>query len=137
MESLKMWAKSTVNGQRVPLALQAAVAAGVLLSSSPRRGPGREYVPVATLMVLIISVHTGMDAFSLGYAVQMGMGLLVGLTVNVRIFPPLKLEDSRAGFSRGRRVLIDQLEDVAAALVEQWPPFMRPGKAIEPIHVVC
>lgn len=104
------------------ITISLAVGLGVLLSSSPRLGPGREYVPVATLMVLIIDGHTGVDAFSLGYAVQMGMGVVVGLIVNVTIFPPLKLEDARAGISRGRGVLVDQLEDVAVALVEQWPP---------------
>lgn len=98
-----------------------AVGVGVLLAGLPRLGAGREYVPIATLLVLIIG---GQDAetFSLGYGIQMGLGVLVGLAVNVTIFPPLKLDAARLRISRGRNALINQLEDVARALVEQWPP---------------
>ncbi|WP_157375036.1 FUSC family protein [Arthrobacter alpinus] len=99
-----------------------AVGLGVLLAGSPRLGAGREYVPVATLLVLIIDGQSGVDAFSVGYAVQMGMGVLVGLAVNVAIFPPLTHGAALAQISRGREVLIRQLQDMAKALVEQWPP---------------
>lgn len=98
-----------------------AVGLGVLLAGQPRLGAGREYVPVATLLVLIIGGRNA-DAFSFGYAIQMGLGVVVGLVVNVTIFPPLTLDAARLRISRGRNVLIGQLEDVAKALAEQWPP---------------
>ncbi|MGP9501127.1 FUSC family protein [Specibacter sp. AOP5-B1-6] len=103
------------------VSISVAVGIGVLLAGLPRLGAGREYVPVATLLVLIIG---GQDAetFSLGYGIQMGLGVLVGLAVNVTIFPPLKLDAARLRISRGRNALMSQLEDVARALVEQWPP---------------
>lgn len=98
-----------------------AVGVGVLLAGQPRLGAGKEYVPVATLLVLIIG-GSNADAFSAGYALQMGLGVVVGLVINVTIFPPLTLDDARLHISRGRQVLIGQLEDMAKALTEQWPP---------------
>ncbi len=103
------------------ISISLAVGLGVLLGGSPRLGAGRDYVPVATLLVLIIGGRQA-DAFSFGYALQMGLGVLVGLGVNVTIFPPLALDAARARISRARVVLIDHLEDAAAALVEEWPP---------------
>ena len=103
------------------VSISLAVGLGVLLAGQPRLGAGREYVPVATLLVLIIGGRNA-DAFSLGYAGQMGLGVVVGLAVNVTIFPPLTFDAARLQISRGRNVLISQLEDVAKALVEQWPP---------------
>ncbi len=104
------------------ITISVAVGLGVLLAGVPRLGAGRDYVPVATLLVLLIDGPKGVDAFSIGYAVQMAMGVAVGLTVNVTLFPPLSLDAARARISRGRFVLIEQLEDVAKALVEAWPP---------------
>lgn len=99
-----------------------AVGAGVLLSGLPRLGAGRDYVPVATLLVLIIGGSSEADTFSLGYGLQMGLGVVVGLLVNVGIFPPLALDAAQAQIRRARGILADQLEDAAAALTEQWPP---------------
>jgi uncharacterized membrane protein YgaE (UPF0421/DUF939 family) len=98
-----------------------AVGLGVLLAALPRLGAGREYVPVATLLVLIIGGQNA-DSFSVGYGVQMALGVVVGLVVNVTIFPPLTLDAARDRISRGRAVLINQLVEAAQALVEQWPP---------------
>lgn len=101
--------------------ISVAVGLGVLLAGQPRLGAGRDYVPVATLLVLIIG-GSNADAFSTGYAIQMGLGIMVGLVINVTIFPPLMLDAARLRISRGRNVLISQLEDMAKALIEQWPP---------------
>lgn len=103
------------------LTISLAVGASVLLASLPRLGAGREYVPVATLLVLIIG-GSHADVFSLGYALQMGLGVLVGLIVNLTVFPPLTLDSARGRIHRLRSILIDQLEEAAAALVERWPP---------------
>ncbi|MEV8144962.1 FUSC family protein [Specibacter sp. NPDC078709] len=103
------------------LSISLAVGAGVLLAGLPRLGAGRDYVPVATLLVLIIGGNNA-DAFSAGYGLQMALGVLVGLVVNVSIFPPVVLDVAQARIARARDILIDQLDDAAAALVEQWPP---------------
>lgn len=49
----------------------------------------------------------------------MALGVVVGLVVNVTIFPPLTLDAARDRISRARAVLINQLEEAALALVEQ------------------
>ncbi|WP_146070358.1 aromatic acid exporter family protein [Arthrobacter sp. GMC3] len=103
------------------VSISVAVGVGVLLAGQTRLGAGGEYVPVATLLVLIIGGRDA-DAFSVGYAIQMGLGVVVGLIVNVTIFPPLTLDAARLRISRGRLVLSSQLEDMAKALTEQWPP---------------
>ncbi|AIX99916.1 hypothetical protein ART_0318 [Arthrobacter sp. PAMC 25486] len=103
------------------LSISLAVGAGVLLAGLPRLGAGSDYVPVATLLVLIIGGNNA-DAFSLGYGLQMALGVLVGLVVNVSIFPPVVLDAAQARIARARGTLIDQLDDAAAALIEQWPP---------------
>lgn len=104
------------------VSISLAVGAGVLLAGLPRLGAGRDYVPVATLLVLIIGGTSEAEVFSLGYGVQMGLGVVVGLLVNVTIFPPLALDAAQAQIQRARIVLIEQLEDAATALTEQWPP---------------
>lgn len=103
------------------LTISIAIGLGVLLSGVPRLGAGRDYVPVATLLVLILG-GTNAESFSVGYAVQMGFGVLVGLLINVVIFPPLAYDTARARISSARLILIGQLKDVAAALGEEWPP---------------
>ena len=103
------------------ISISLAVGAGVLLAGLPRLGAGRDYVPVATLLVLVIG-GSQPESFSLGYGVQMGFGIVVGLLVNLSIFPPLALDAAQARIHRARSILIEQLDDAAAALVEQWPP---------------
>lgn len=103
------------------LTISFAVGLGVLLAGLPRLGAGREYVPIATLLVLIIGGQNA-ETFSVGYGVQMALGVLVGLAVNVTIFPPLTLDAAAEQISRGRNALITQLLDAASALVEKWPP---------------
>ncbi|MFC8302720.1 aromatic acid exporter family protein [Specibacter sp. NPDC057265] len=104
------------------ITISVAVGAGVLLGGVPRLGAGRDYVPVATLLVLIIGGSSRAEVFSLGYGLQMGLGVVVGLVVNGTIFPPLALDAAQAQIRRARKVLADQLKDAAAALTEQWPP---------------
>lgn len=103
------------------LSISVSVGLGVLLAGLPRLGDGREYVPVATLLVLIIGGQNA-ETFSVGYGVQMALGVVVGLAVNVTIFPPLTLDAAREEISRGRNALRTQLRDAAKALVEEWPP---------------
>ncbi|MGA7205292.1 MAG: FUSC family protein [Specibacter sp.] len=103
------------------VSISLAVGVGVLLAGVKSLGAGREYVPVATLLVLIVGGRQA-DDFSFGYAAQMGLGVLVGLLINVTVFPPLSLDAAQLSISRGRNVLIRQLEDAAKALVEKWPP---------------
>ncbi|WAP53033.1 aromatic acid exporter family protein [Arthrobacter sp. ATA002] len=61
------------------------VGLGVLLAGIPRLGAGKDYLPVAALFVLVLGGDDP-DGYSLGYAVQMLVGVAVGLTVNAVVF---------------------------------------------------
>ncbi|PPG48772.1 MULTISPECIES: aromatic acid exporter family protein [unclassified Rathayibacter] len=97
------------------------VGIGVVLSGTGWFGAGREYVPMAALFVLIIG---GADAedYSLGYLVQMAVGVVVGLLVNVVVAPGLTVEAASARIDAFQRELAEHLRQLAAALEETWPP---------------
>lgn len=94
-----------------------AVGLGVLLAGIRRLGAGAEYVPVAAVFVLILG---GQDAegYSAGFLVQMSVGVVIGLLVNVTVFPPLDFRTARLQLDRLQGVVVDYLEDVAAELAE-------------------
>ncbi|MGG5174334.1 FUSC family protein [Pseudarthrobacter sp. J1763] len=103
------------------ITISLAVGLGVLLSGHHRLGAGREYVPMAVLFVLIVGGQNA-DDYSIGYLVQMALGVVVGLAVNLTILPPIRLNAALSHTSRGRGVLVQQLRDMASALVGHWPP---------------
>jgi uncharacterized membrane protein YgaE (UPF0421/DUF939 family) len=94
---------------------------GVLVAGLPRLGAGRDWVPMAALFVLLVG---GSDAgdYSLGYAVQMAVGVLVGITVNFLLIPPLNFNAVGRSLQQLQSDLADQLEEMAEALLEDWPP---------------
>ncbi|SEB36712.1 FUSC family protein [Microbacterium hydrocarbonoxydans] len=101
--------------------IPAVVGIGVLVSGTGWFGVGREYVPMAALFVLIIGGENA-DEYSLGYLVQMGVGVVVGLVVNVVIAPaPLTLA-AAARVEAFRLQLSEHLHDIGAAVSESWPP---------------
>jgi hypothetical protein len=105
------------NAASVPL----AVGIGVLLGGLRGLGAGRDYVPIAALFVLVIGgAHA--DDYSFGYVVQTGVGMAIGILVNLLIVPPLRLRESANEIIRLRRNIADNLDDMANALVESWPP---------------
>lgn len=101
--------------------IPAVVGIGVLVSGTGWFGVGREYVPMAALFVLIIGGQNA-DEYSLGYLVQMGVGVIVGLIVNVVIAPaPLTLA-AAARVDAFRAQLGEHLHDIGSAVSESWPP---------------
>ncbi|TJY68887.1 FUSC family protein [Arthrobacter sp. CAU 1506] len=94
---------------------------GVLVAGLPRLGAGRDWVPMAALFVLLVG---GSDAgdYSLGYAVQMAVGVLVGITVNFLLIPPLNFSAVGRSLQQLQSDLAGQLEEIAEALLEDWPP---------------
>ncbi|MDK1359177.1 aromatic acid exporter family protein [Arthrobacter sp. zg-Y1219] len=97
------------------------VGVGVLLAGIPKLGAGREYLPMAALFVLVMGGDDP-DGYSTGYAVQMLVGVAVGLTVNAAIFPPLHLSGAVNGLKSLRLSLARQLKEMGAAISETWPP---------------
>ncbi|UYO95800.1 aromatic acid exporter family protein [Microbacterium sp. M28] len=101
------------------LALVAGV--GVLLSGTGWFGVGREYVAVAAVFVLVIG---GQDAemYSLGYLVQMAVGLGVGLAVNLLIAPGTFSATAKAKVSAYQSAVAEHLAGIGDALEGPWPP---------------
>jgi uncharacterized membrane protein YccC len=97
------------------------VGIGVVLSGTGWFGSGREYVPMAALFVLIIG-GANAEEYSLGYLVQMGVGVIVGLAVNVLIAPSLTTGTASARVTQFQRALVSHLHDMGTALSESWPP---------------
>jgi len=101
--------------------IPAVVGIGVLVSGTGWFGVGREYVPMAALFVLIIGGQNA-DDYSIGYLVQTGVGVVVGLLVNLVIAPaPLTLA-AAAKVDAFRRQLSEHLHDIGSAVSESWPP---------------
>ncbi|WP_146070490.1 aromatic acid exporter family protein [Arthrobacter sp. 08Y14] len=94
---------------------------GVLLAGIPKLGAGRDYLPMAALFVLVVGIDDP-DGYSLGYTVQMLVGVVVGLTINAVVFPPLHLSGAVDGLASLRLSLARQLKDMGQAISESWPP---------------
>ena len=97
------------------------VGLGTLIAGMRWIKAGGEYVPVAALFVLIIGGPNA-DSYSLGYLVQMSVGVAVGLLVNLAIFPPLRTGTAVLRLGEFRALLARHLDEMAEALVESWPP---------------
>jgi uncharacterized membrane protein YgaE (UPF0421/DUF939 family) len=97
------------------------VGIGVILSGSGWFGAGREYVPMAALFVLIIG---GQDAetYSLGYLVQMAVGVVTGLLINVLVAPTLSSGAAAARISAFQREVAQRLREVGDAVESDSPP---------------
>lgn len=104
-----------------PLTVALVMGLGVLLGGLPRIGMGRDWIPTAALLVLLVG-GSNPDDFSFGYLIQMGVGVAVGIAVNFVIFPPLHFNAAAASLGELRLALGRQLTDMGAALRENWPP---------------
>ena len=103
------------------LTISLAVGVGAAIAATGWFGASREYIPVTALFVLIVGGPNA-DGYSIGYLVQMTLGILVGLAVNLVFFPPLAFEAVGHQLARFRATLAGQLSDVADALTDSWPP---------------
>jgi len=103
------------------LTMSLAVGLGALIAATGWFGANREYIPVTVLFVLIIGGPDA-DDYSLGYLEQATLGIVVGLLVNLLVFPALTHNAVDQQLSNFRRVLADHLADIAEALAESWPP---------------
>ncbi|MDQ0075792.1 FUSC family protein [Arthrobacter oryzae] len=104
-----------------PVTVAIVMGLGVLLAGLPRLGAGRDWIPTAALLVLLVGGNNP-DDFSFGYLVQMGVGVVVGIAVNVLVFPPLHFKAAALSLAELRWALAKQLSDMGAAMREKWPP---------------
>ena len=108
-------------GSPTPLTVGVVMAFGVILAGLPRIGAGRDWIPTAALLVLLVGGHNP-DQFSFGYLLQMAAGVTVGIVVNLLVFPPLHFRAAELSIAELRLALAQQLWDMAKALKESWPP---------------
>lgn len=108
-------------GRPSPLTVAVVMGLGILLAGLPRLGVGRDWIPTAALLVLLVGGHNP-DDFSFGYLLQMGTGVAVGIAVNLLIFPPLHFNAVAVSVADSRRALAHQISDMAEAVEEKWPP---------------
>lgn len=108
-------------GEPATLTVSLAVGLGVLIAGMPRLGAGRDWIPMAALFVLVLGGDNP-DDFSFGYALQMLTGVIVGVTVNVLVFPPLHFSGAAQGIEQLKGALARQLRDMGTAMAEEWPP---------------
>ena len=99
------------------VALAVVIAAGVLLGGIRRLGAGADWVTLAALFVLLLG---GSDAegFSVSYLVTMAFGVVVGLAVNLLIFPPLFLRRASERLSSLRDIVAGRLVELSDAVAE-------------------
>jgi uncharacterized membrane protein YccC len=103
------------------ITISLVVGVGVLLAGARWLTAGGDYVPIAALFVLIIGGGNA-ENYSIGYLVQMSLGVAVGFAVNFLIAPPLTVSTAMVRMDEFRRMLARHLDEVAEALVETWPP---------------
>ena len=108
-------------GSPTPLNVGIVMGFGVILAGLPNIGAGRDWIPTAALLVLLVGGHNP-DQFSFGYLLQMGVGVTVGILVNLLVFPPLHFRAAELSIAELRLALARQLGDMAKALKQSWPP---------------
>ena len=108
-------------GDPSPLTVAIVMGLGVILAGLPRIGSGSDWIPTAALLVLLVGGHNP-DKFSFGYLFQMGVGVSVGIVVNLLVFPPLHFKAAALSLAELRLALAQQLWDMGKALRENWPP---------------
>jgi len=97
------------------IAVAAVIALGVWLGGLHALGAGRELVAVAGLFVLLLGGRHA-DEFSMSYLVTMAFGVLVGVVVNLLVFPPIYLRRASERLSELRDVVADRLDRLAEAV---------------------
>lgn len=108
-------------GSPSPWTVAVVMGLGVILAGLPKIGSGRDWIPTAALLVLLVGGHNP-DTFSFGYLFQMGVGVTVGIIVNLLVFPPLHFRAAALSIAELRQALAQQLWDMGKALKESWPP---------------
>ncbi|WP_449280787.1 FUSC family protein [Leucobacter sp.] len=95
-------------------AVALVVAVGVALGGLHVLGAGRDWIPIAGLLVLLLSGREGGE-FSLSYLVTMGFGVVVGIIVQWVAMPPLYFGEARGRLADLRGVLsacLDEAEEL-------------------------
>ncbi|GAA1526867.1 uncharacterized membrane protein YgaE (UPF0421/DUF939 family) [Microbacterium ginsengiterrae] len=108
------------------VAVAAVIAVGIALGGISALGVGRDWVAIAGLFVLLIGGPAG-DEFTSSYLLTMAFGVLVGIAVNLIVFPPLYLRRASEQLTDLRERIRTTLDDLADTVAEE---------SIDPDHVL-
>ena len=111
---------SLQDGRPGVLAVALVVGVGVLVAGIRWLGAGRDWVLTAGLFVLLLG-GANAEAYSLGYIVQIGVGVVVGVVVNLVLVPPLYASRAEERLLRVKDSLADRADEVAGVFETPWP----------------
>lgn len=111
-----------------PVTVAVTIAVGVLLGSARLFGAQRTWTPMAALFVLATGGPEP-GAMALGYVVQIPLGAVVGVIVNVVLFAPLGEDDLQTAVADVQDRLAVQMRSYAAILRDQNGDGTREGTA--------
>lgn len=97
------------------VAVAAVIALGVLAAGVRALGVGRDWVAIAALFVLLLG-RADPDGYSVSYLLTMAFGVVVGVTVNLVVFPPLHVGRADERLTELRDGLAADLSAMADAL---------------------
>ena len=101
-----------------PLSVAIAVLVCVLLGALPVLGEQRTWAPLAALFVLATGGPEP-EPMALGYLVQVPLGAVVGVVVNLVLFAPLGAGDLDQSSRRVRELMVRHMNSYADILEEQ------------------
>jgi uncharacterized membrane protein YgaE (UPF0421/DUF939 family) len=107
-------------GQPGVLAVALVVGLGTLIAGIRWLGAGRDWVLTAGLFVLLLGGANAGD-YSTGYVVQIGVGVAVGVLVNLLLVPPLYTGRAEQRLRLVQASLADRADDVASVFEADWP----------------
>lgn len=99
-------------------AVAAVIALGVLLAGVRALGVGRDWVAIAALFVLLLG-GADPDGYSVSYLLTMAFGVVVGVVVNLLVFPPLHVRRADTRLVQLRDDLASDLDLTARALTHR------------------
>ena len=108
------------DGQPGVLAVALVVGLGTLIAGIRWLGAGRDWVLTAGLFVLLLGGANAGD-YSTGYVVQIGVGVAVGVLVNLLLVPPLYTGRAEQRLRLVQASLADRADDVATVFEADWP----------------
>ncbi|SDH60127.1 aromatic acid exporter family protein [Agrococcus jejuensis] len=97
------------------------IVVAVLVAGLMPIGPGRDYVPVAAIFVLMSSGGDP-EMFGTAYVALTAMGLVIGTVVHLAILPPLRTLPLERRLATLRAAAASLLDDVAAQLEDAEQP---------------
>jgi hypothetical protein len=92
------------------------VLVGVVLGGMRALGPGRDWIAMAALFVLLIGGRTDAETYSVSYLVTLAFGVVVGVVVNLVVAPADALPRAARRLGELRDTVAARMDDMADAV---------------------